>query len=581
MKLFILAVLVALASANDFVDWSHVRPMEQLLNEYVKENAAPRERRIVNGQPAAPHQFPYQVALLMSSASVTSLCGGSVISHFSVLTAAHCTVAGVQSFLIIAGAHNRNIFEPNQQRRTVLPSDFIQHPNYGPLRLINDIAVLRFTQAYTFNQFVQPVVLASDDSNRHVGASVHVSGFGRVSDSNQLTSEIVLFTVKTVISNAVCAQSFPLLVVDSTICATGTPGINNSVCNGDSGGPLTIRDGGNNSVQVGVVSFGSPNGCELGFPDGYARVSTFHPWILSVARFSISDCQVIKMRLAILAVLICFSSSVSKNNASFLDISDGAYQDLIQVFPKEASRERKILNGIPATPHQFPYQVAILAHTPSFTHLCGGSIISHHAVLTAAHCLYEGTSSFIVIAGANNRNQLESNQQRRNIDLNNFISHPDFNSNRLLNDVAIIKFAEAFTFNQYVQPIELAANDEERFEGSSAVVSGFGIYDRNFRESDIVMYAEKTVISNFVCLRTFPMNVISSTICAVSKDGADTSVCIGDSGSPLTIRQNETPVLIGVVSFPIHSEAGCGTTIPNGFARVSSFNAWIRETANF
>jgi secreted trypsin-like serine protease len=287
MKLFILAVLVALASANDQVDWSQVRPINELLNDYVNENKAPapRDRRIVNGQPAEPHQFPYQVALLINSPTGTGLCGGSVISQFAVLSAAHCTSTGVQTYLIIAGANNRNQLEPNQQRRTVPASDFIAHPNYGPLRLINDIAVLRFTQAYTFNEFVRPVVMASDDSNRHVDARVHVSGFGRISDSNQLTSEIVLFTVKTVISNAACAQQFPLLIQDSTICAVGSPDINNSVCNGDSGGPLTIRDGDSNSVQVGVVSFGSAQGCELGFPDGYARVSSFLPWILTVAQF--------------------------------------------------------------------------------------------------------------------------------------------------------------------------------------------------------------------------------------------------------------------------------------------------------
>jgi secreted trypsin-like serine protease len=287
MKLFILAVLIALASANDQVDWSQVRPIEQILNEFVNENKeapAPRERRIVNGSPAEPHQFPYQVALLINSASSTGLCGGSVISQFAVLTAAHCTSTGVTGYLIIAGAYNRNLIEPNQQRRNVIPDDFIPHPNYGPLRLINDVAVLRFTQPFTFNTFVQPVSLASDDSNRHVGASVHVSGFGRISDSNTLTSEVVLFTVKTVITNAACSVNFPLIVQDSTICAVGTTGINNSVCNGDSGGPLTIRDSGN-SLQVGVVSFGSAQGCELNVPDGYARVSTFHPWILSVAQF--------------------------------------------------------------------------------------------------------------------------------------------------------------------------------------------------------------------------------------------------------------------------------------------------------
>lgn len=112
----------------------------------------------------------------MHSASGTGLCGGSVISQHAVLTAAHCTVTGVTNFLIIAGAYNRNLLEDHQQRRNVPPSDFVPHPNYGPLRLINDIAVLRVAQAYTFNTYVQPARLASDDSNRHVGASVHVSG---------------------------------------------------------------------------------------------------------------------------------------------------------------------------------------------------------------------------------------------------------------------------------------------------------------------------------------------------------------------------------------------------------------------
>jgi V8-like Glu-specific endopeptidase len=169
-------------------------------------------------------------------------------------------------------------------------------------------------------------------------------------------------------------------------------------------------------------------------------------------------------------------------------------------------------------------QTAILAHTPTITHLCGGTVISQHAVLTAAHCLYDGTTSFVVIAGAYNRNQIESNQQRRHVDVNSFISHPDFNTNRLLNDVAVIRFSDAFTFNQYVQPIELAMNDDERYEGASVAVSGFGIYDSNFRESDIVMYAQKTVISNVECLRTFPLNVVSSTICAVSNVGTDNAV---------------------------------------------------------
>lgn len=205
--------------------------------------------------------------------------------NFATFFKAHCTGPFASSYLIIAGAYNRNIIEPNQQRRTEPAANFIQHPEYGNVRLINDIAVIRvLSQPFTFNQYVQPVVIASDPNELHVGADVTVSGFGRFSDSHQQTSEVVLYTNKTVITNAQCASHFPLNVIATTICAIGDPTINNSVCNGDSGGPLTIlrNDG---SYQVGVVSFGSAQGCEAGFPDGYARVSHFNEWIRTTGGF--------------------------------------------------------------------------------------------------------------------------------------------------------------------------------------------------------------------------------------------------------------------------------------------------------
>ncbi|KAG5673913.1 hypothetical protein PVAND_003914 [Polypedilum vanderplanki] len=283
-----LTIFVAFATAeiDNQVDWSNVSPIFQLikqrLDERKNEPLQPPNRRIVNGQEAEPHQFPYQIALLIQSPTGTGLCGGSVISATAALTAAHCTSTGVTGYLLIAGAVNRVQIEPQQQRRQVPSSAFVPHPQYGPLRLVNDIAVIRVAEAFTLNNVVQAIALASNPNELHVDAVVTASGFGRYSDSHSRTSEVVLFTRKTVISNAQCSQSFPLLVVDSTICAVGTAGINNAVCNGDSGGPLTIIRN-NESYQVGVVSFGSPQGCETGMPDGYARVSHFFTWISQTA----------------------------------------------------------------------------------------------------------------------------------------------------------------------------------------------------------------------------------------------------------------------------------------------------------
>lgn len=188
------------------------------------------------------------------------------------------------SHTIIAGAHDRTIVEPTQQRRTVPTSGWIGHPQFNPSNLNNDIAVVVFpTQPFTLNTYVSPIDLATDPSNLFVGEPVHVSGFGRYSDSSASASPVVRYTVKHVITNAHCQTFFGGIVIASTVCAIGETGINNSVCNGDSGGPLAARVDGR-SLQVGVVNFGSAAGCEGGHPDGYARVSHFIDWIRTNAQ---------------------------------------------------------------------------------------------------------------------------------------------------------------------------------------------------------------------------------------------------------------------------------------------------------
>lgn len=101
-----------------------------------------------------------------------------LLTSTAVLSAAHCTSAQVVGYTIIAGAINRVQIEPQQQRWTNLPtSAFIPHPQYGPVLLRNDIAVIRNPASpFTFNAFVQPIFIASDDSERHAGVLATVSG---------------------------------------------------------------------------------------------------------------------------------------------------------------------------------------------------------------------------------------------------------------------------------------------------------------------------------------------------------------------------------------------------------------------
>lgn len=131
----------------------------------------------------------------------------------------------------------------------------------------------------TFNSFLQRVPLASDESQLFLGETVYVSGFGIYEERR--ISEVLKYTVKYVISNQLCSL-FASWVQDTNICAIGDSDVNNSVCTGDFGGPLTIRSGGQ-SLQIGIISFGTGGCGNAGAPDGYARVTSFYSWIAETA----------------------------------------------------------------------------------------------------------------------------------------------------------------------------------------------------------------------------------------------------------------------------------------------------------
>ena len=92
MKLFVailFAVLAASAQADEYdnIDWDKVVPVQDMPGWWdgrdiqpIVVNPRDRSSRIVGGEIATPHQFPYQIALLTTFSAGTGLCGGSVIS---------------------------------------------------------------------------------------------------------------------------------------------------------------------------------------------------------------------------------------------------------------------------------------------------------------------------------------------------------------------------------------------------------------------------------------------------------------------------------------------------------------------
>ncbi|XP_062549415.1 brachyurin-like [Armigeres subalbatus] len=286
ITVLLLIALVTVASSED-IDWSKVRPIEDFDHywarfptelQYLRYTVP--SARVTNGREATPGQFPYQVALVINFAQGSGLCGGSIISNDYILTAAHC-VLGASGGTALVGAHNRLNNEPFQQSIVFELNGITIHPEYTSNTIRNDIATIRLTNSIVFDERVQPVRLPSlNDTRTFSGRMATVSGWGRLSDTSPNTSPVVRFATNPIITNANCLDQWNNavnVIQTQNICLSGNGG--RSACNGDSGGPLTIQEDGE-SVEVGIVSFGSTAGCAAGWPSVYVRVTHFLDWIL-------------------------------------------------------------------------------------------------------------------------------------------------------------------------------------------------------------------------------------------------------------------------------------------------------------
>ncbi|KAJ9599933.1 hypothetical protein L9F63_009761, partial [Diploptera punctata] len=244
---------------------------------------------IVGGKEASPKEFPHMAALgFMENGDLQFRCGGSLISEYYVLTAAHCAPKKEPPIIARLGDLNLKHEGDGAQPVNYIIVDIIRHPDYKPPAKYNDIALLKLDRKVKFNDYIRPACLYT--KNHFEVSKTVATGWGQIDFAERL-SDTLLKVVISIISNRKCNELYELDsptrelangIQESMMCAGELSG-GKDTCQGDSGGPIQIGSSNNECVYniIGVTSFGKFCAAKNA-PSVYTRVSYFVPWIESI-----------------------------------------------------------------------------------------------------------------------------------------------------------------------------------------------------------------------------------------------------------------------------------------------------------
>ncbi|MDX2682359.1 trypsin-like serine protease [Streptomyces sp. NY05-11A] len=226
-----------------------------------------------------------------TSDDIGFFCGGTVVSPTKILTAAHClkdetgkNYSWYSHGLVITGTSqlpavdsNGNITDLHGGNESGVWRQW-NHPSYSPSTIDNDIAVLTLPSPVKATPI--RMTTAADTASYAAGTKATLFGWGRTSSTTQDISDVLKTATLPIQSDTTCATYYGAdFVKGHNVCAgdpaSGSDDGTTSACNGDSGGPLIVRNAAGEDRIVGVVSWGVKDCVESGAYSVFTKVSTY------------------------------------------------------------------------------------------------------------------------------------------------------------------------------------------------------------------------------------------------------------------------------------------------------------------
>uniref|UniRef100_A0A667XAZ9 pancreatic elastase II n=1 Tax=Myripristis murdjan TaxID=586833 RepID=A0A667XAZ9_9TELE len=236
--------------------------------------------RVVAGEDARPHSWPWQVRILCL------LCTTIYALVFETPYPLR-TCSSRYNYRVELGKHN--LKDTEEGNSWVSPTPSLSVTALPFVFRSHDIALIKLSSPVTFSDTIMPACLPDPGFVLPHGAPCYVTGWGRLS-SDGPPADTLQQALLPVVGHDTCSQNdwWSVLATDKMVCAGGD-GIK-AGCNGDSGGPLNCQNPDGSWDVHGVVSFGSGQGCNvLQKPTVFTQVSSYIDWINRVSNIFISS----------------------------------------------------------------------------------------------------------------------------------------------------------------------------------------------------------------------------------------------------------------------------------------------------